>query len=60
MSKMVLIKITGATLAIPEPELLGHLPGEVIRQGLIRGKAIKRAQQHKDRLERKRVNEGHD
>ena len=57
MSKMLIIPITKATLAIPEHELLEHLPREVIREGLIRGKAIKRHQSNKERITEKTKNE---
>ena len=42
MRKLLEIPITKAVLMIYEDELLEHLPREVIREGLTRGKAVKR------------------
>lgn len=47
--KLAEVKITKAILYIPEAELMKHLPTEVVKEGLKRGKAIKRSQQRVNR-----------
>jgi len=53
--KLAEIKITKAVLYIPEAELMKHLPAEVIKEGLRRGKAFKRSQERARRAEKQAV-----
>ena len=49
--KLAEIKITKAVLYIPEAELMKHLPAEMVKEGLKRGKAIKRSRQRARRAQ---------
>ena len=49
--KLAEIKITKAVLYIPEAELMKHLPAEVVKEGLKRGKAIKRSRERAGRTQ---------
>ena len=49
--KLAEIKITKAVLCIPEAELMKYLPAEMVKEGLRRGKAIKRSQQRARRAQ---------
>ena len=51
--KLLEIKITGATLFIPEDELRRSLPPEVLAEGLRKGKHILRARRARQREEAK-------
>ncbi len=55
MSKLCIIRITKATLALYEHELMAGLPPDLLQAALVRGKAIKRHQQQQDRLAAKRL-----
>jgi hypothetical protein len=49
--KLAEIKITKAVLYIPEAELMKHLPAEMVKEGLKRGKAIKRSRERARRTQ---------
>ena len=53
--KLAEIKITKAVLYIPEAELMKHLPAEMVKEGLKRGKAIKRSRERARRAEKQAV-----
>lgn len=49
--KLAEVKITKAILYIPEAELMKHLPAEMVKEGLKRGKAIKRSRERARRTQ---------
>lgn len=53
---LIEIRITKGVLFLTERELLSSLPGDILREGLRRGKAIKRWRELEKRLNRERGN----
>jgi len=49
MAKLLEIKVTKSTLYLYENELFQHLPTEILKKAITRGKAIKRANQASER-----------
>jgi|LSQX01.3.fsa_nt_gb hypothetical protein len=51
-NKLIEIPIVKGRLFLYEDEIMNNLPPQVLKEGLKRGKAIKRSQQFKNRLEK--------